>query len=558
MRRFFLCILVPCLLTSLGTPGFSEKPLRLFFEKDTTANPIQTKQYTVKDGDCLVNILNKNGYTTAEIHRLLPTIQQNNPHIRNLDKLLPGQRLYIPKPQVQATRKKDLKQKQKNPEFESRIQKPYIVRSGDTAISMMQQHGIPRNLIFTKYMSLFRELNPDIPDMNNIREGQNVILPLPQPSDLEFSGNASNASTESVAASDIPGNATFVDGSGGPRGSGMGWNASTLAQFASTIPLLTTPSSIPTMDASALTMTRPSEDGVKPEDIRQPTTGLAYVRGILKEMRFDFAPGDEELYPLPSGEWLQIKLDETPIVTTPWGDKVILCPTPKNSEWIDKANRLGMLVCPVGPDWSLPDTLKTLAQKFPEQIRIWNQGQDLSLSRNGLGLTVRTAHTVVIQHRGEKMVHALWGRQGQDERALPQGLPEVLQDMRVKVIETDPFNEVTRLPTRPRQSIYVPVADRTELIRALDPDNPEELFGPTLPENLDALLRLLKSKDMLREGFASLTWSGGMDRHIALQVPAWIVGPASRKTILLDRRFADEYLVSLLAHEGYSCFILPD
>jgi hypothetical protein len=104
----------------------------------------------------------------------------------------------------------------------------------------------------------------------------------------------------------------------------------------------------------------------------------------------------------------------------------------------------------------------------------------------------------------------------------------------------------------------VPTADRMELIRALKPDNPEELFGPTLPEDLNALLRLLKSKEMLREGFANLDWSGGMNRRIALQVPAWIIEPASRRVILLDRRFADEYLVSLLAHEGYSCFVLPD
>lgn len=289
-----------------------------------------------------------------------------------------------------------------------------------------------------------------------------------------------------------------------------------------------------------------------------PTTGLPYIQNILKEMRFSFAPGDEELYPLPNDGWLQVKLKETPLLTTPWGERVLLCPVPKNSEWIAKANKLNMQVCSISADWSLPGILAKLAEKFPDQIRIWDPGTDLSLSRNGLGITLRSPNMAIIQYRGQKMVYALWGRQIPDERALPQDLPEVLGDMQIKVIETDQFNDVCRLPTRPKQSIFVPVAERTELIRALAPDDPEQLFGPTLPQDLNELLRLLKSKDKLRQGFASLDWSGGSNRHIALQVPAWIIEPISRKVILLDKKFADEYLVSLLTHAGYTCFVLPD
>ncbi|NCD25704.1 MAG: LysM peptidoglycan-binding domain-containing protein [Deltaproteobacteria bacterium] len=557
MRRFFLCILVPCILTSLATPGFSEKTLRLFFEKDTTANPLQTKKYTVKDGDWLFNILTKNGYSNEEIHRLLPAIQQSNPHIQNLDRLLPGQKLYIPKPQALKKTKTEKKPKQEKSETSSRIQKPYVVRSGDTVISIMQQQGIPRQLVFSKYMSLFQQLNPDVPDINNLREGQNIFLPLPNPADIGLSGNASNATPESFFSANFPGNATSKNAFDSLNGPGTAWDTSMLAQLASITPLLTNPSPLASMGGQA-PASGAGDTNTIPTETRQPTTGLPYVRGIFKEMRFAFAPGDEELYPLPDGGWLQVKLEETPLMTTPWGEKVILCPIPKNSEWIAKANRLGMHVCSVAPDWSLPDIIKTLTKKFPEKIRLWNPGQDLSLSRNGLGLTIKMPHTVIIQHRGQKMVHALWGRQAQDDRALPQGLPEVLRDMGVKVIETDQFNEVTRLPTQPRQSVYIPVAEHRELIRALDPDNPQEFFGPSLPEDLDGLLRLLKSRDQLHQGFANLAWSGGADRRIALQVPAWIVGPPSGKTILLDRRFADEYLISLLAHEGYTCFVLPD
>lgn len=557
MRRFFLFILVPCLLTSLGTPGFSEKPLRLFFEKDTTSNQVESKQYKVKDGDYLFKILLKHGYTNEEIYKILPSIQQNNPHIPDMDRLLPGQNLYIPRPQSkQNIKNPESNQKKEQSDSKSSIQKPYIVRSGDTLVSMLHQQGIPGNLIFSKYMQIFQEQNPGIRDINDIREGQNVILPVPSElHDAKGSAAETNASTATDQANSTP--------FGALTGPSTDTGTSMLAQIGKFLPLSATPapnapplvdstqSAAPVNDVDARNETNMEEN-------RTPLTGFPYVKNVLGEMRFTFASGDEELYPLPDNGWLQVKLNETPLLTTPWGEKIILCPAPKNSEWIDKAKRLNMRICSVSADWSLPDVLDRLAATFPEQIRIWEAGQDLALSRNSLGLTVKAPSMVIIQHRGQKMIHALWGRHNPDERPLPQGLPEVLQDMRVKIIEMDQFNEITRLPSRPRQSIYVPVADRTELIRALNPDNPEELFGPTLPEDLNALLRLLKSKNMLREGFANLDWSGGMNRRIALQVPAWIIGPASRKVILLDRRFADEYLVSLLAHEGYSSFVLPD
>ncbi len=559
MRRFFLFILVQCLLTSLATPGFSEKPLRLFFEKDTTATQVQSKQYTVKDGDFLFKILLEHGYSNAEIYKLLPSIQQSNPQIQDINRLLPGQNLYIPNlKSKQDSKKSESLPKKEQLNSKSSIQKPYIVRTGDTLISMLQQQGIPRNLIFSKYVRVFHEQNPNVRDLDDIRAGQSVILPVPLPSELLDSTNSTPGAGVSPGTGQA--NATSFGVVTGPSSDA---DPSLLAQIGKFLPL---PAAIAPNAPSVLDSARSgaSDDGIggknetSAEESRVAITGFPYVKNVLEEMRFAFIPGDEELYPLPGDGWLQIKLSETPLLTTPWGEKVVLCPVPKNSEWIAKANRLRMRVCSISTDWSLPDILDRLAATFPEQIRIWTPGQDLTLSRNGLGLTITAPNMIVLEHRGQKMVHALWGRQNPDERPLPQGLPEVLRDMRVKIIEMDQFNEITRLPSRPRQSVYVPTADRTELIRALNPNNPEELFGPTLPEDLNALLRLLKSKEMLREGFANLSWSGGANRRIALQVPAWIIEPAARKVILLDRRFADEYLVSLLAHEGYSCFVLPD
>jgi hypothetical protein len=92
----------------------------------------------------------------------------------------------------------------------------------------------------------------------------------------------------------------------------------------------------------------------------------------------------------------------------------------------------------------------------------------------------------------------------------------------------------------------------------MNPKNPEELFGQTLPDNLNALLQLLRDKNLLHQGMVQASWVGGAQNRIAVQVPAWTVSESENKIALLDRRFADPYLVSVLAHEGYTCFVLPD
>jgi hypothetical protein len=97
-----------------------------------------------------------------------------------------------------------------------------------------------------------------------------------------------------------------------------------------------------------------------------------------------------------------------------------------------------------------------------------------------------------------------------------------------------------------------------DLIRAINPPDPEAYFGQSLPADLNTLFQELRSKGHLQQGMAHASWSGGLGSRIALEVPAWIVSGGASRIILLDRRFADPYLVSVLSREGYTCFVLPD
>jgi len=291
---------------------------------------------------------------------------------------------------------------------------------------------------------------------------------------------------------------------------------------------------------------------------RTPRTGLSLVRMVLEQMRFKFVPGDESMYPLPGSQWLIVKMQETPMVEAPWGEKILFCPVPKNADWIQGANKLGMKVCTISPRWDLQEVLEKLATSFPRHFRLWSGGQDLVLSHNGVGVTLQSPQIAIMERDGQKRIHQVWTRQNPDSAPLPQGLHEVLEAAQVKLIELDAYNELSRLPTRPRESIYVPVATHMELIRAMNPSDPEQTFGRTMPDSLGSLLQLLRDKELLQQGMVQAAWSSGLQNRIAVQVPAWKVSGGTAKIVILDRRFSDPYLVSVLSHEGYTCFVLPD
>lgn len=587
MRRAVLLILGLCFLTSITRPAFSEKPLRLFFEKNIGVEAEPGQEHTVRQGEWLFKILQDKGYSGTQIQQLMPGIQALNPHIPNLSHLKPGQVIRIPEGIAAAPPAPPRPSQDTPPEtYEKRA---YVVQTGDTLVEILQHQGVPASLIFGKYMDLFLELNPSVPDTNTLRAGQEIILPVlkggtapatapaetppPQePKQAEEAPEPAPAPAKPVTIVAVPVSPdtrieAVTDQTGTPR-QGLPGAASSAAAGPAVPQAAPAPEPAPSQfpesrpqeparpeaadtDASAANATGPAET-------RMPQTGLPFIKTVLKEMRFAFMPGDESMFPLPGSGWLHVKLFETPLVEAPWGDKILFCPVPKSADWIANANKLGMKVCTVSPRWSLQEVLEKVAQTFPGHFRLWSAERDLVLTRSGVGLTLQSPQMAIVDMNGKKTVNMVWSRQTPNESPLPQGLHEVLDEAQVKVIELDAYNELSRLPARPRDSIYVPVATHMDLIRAINPADPEAYFGQSLPSDLSALLQLLRSKDNLQQGMAGASWASGPGTRIGIQVPAWNVSGGASRVILLDRRFADPYLVSVLSREGYSCFVLPD
>lgn len=554
MRRFVLLILGLCFLTSITRPGFSEKPLRLFFEKNISVADDTGEQHTVQQGEWLFKILSSRGYSGAQIQQLLPEIQAMNPHIPDLDRLLPGQVIRIPEGVAAAPPQPQPPRPSTDVPKDSYDTRAYVVQSGDTLVEILQKQGVPTKLIFGKYMDLFLELNPTIPDTNTLRSGQEIVLPVVKDGTISAPAPEKEPGTRPQPA----GPATAPDKPVRVVEVTPGARVQTSPAPQALQPAMSRTPAIPDKPGAGPDAAKTASNATTAAETRTPRTGLPFIRTVLSEMRFRFMPGDESMFPLPGSGWLHVKMFETPLVETPWGARILFCPVPKSAEWIEGANRLGMKVCTVSPNWSLQEVLEKTAAAFPGEFRLWRAGRDMVLTRGGIGLTLQAPQMALVEQDGKKTVNLVWARQTPGEAQLPQGLHEVLEEARVNVIELDAFNELSRLPTRPRESIYVPVATHMDLIRAINPPDPEAYFGPSLPADLNTLFQELRSKGHLQQGMAHASWSGGLGSRIALEVPAWIVSGGASRIILLDRRFADPYLVSVLSHEGYMCFVLPD
>lgn len=551
-------VLILGLLAITTQPVLAKQPLRLFFEKNIQVETSPAEEYTVQEGDWLYKILQVKGYSGSQIQESLPAIQALNPHIPDINRLKPGQVIHIPDalPAANVTRNTA-------PVPPGSYEKvPYVIRPGDTLVQVLQAQGVPTRLIFGKYLNLFLELNPDVPDTNTLRAGQEVVLPVLKAEEAPPAVVQAPVTSAEIPAGPEPLRAPRTEGPFSMLPEAPAPTLTAPAAPTSTPPPVpraeappAPPVPLPSTPAQA---DKATANATKPDDAKHPRAGLPLVRAVLEEMRFRFTPGDESMFPLPRSGWLHVRLQETPLVETPWGGRALLCPMPKSTEWITGAGQLGMRVCVVSSHWSLRDVLEKLAAAFPDRFRLWETGRDLVLTHDGISVTLQSPQLVISERGGKKSVYMVWARQSADEPALPQGLHEVLEAAQVKVIELDAMNEFSRLPTRPRESIYVPVATHLDIVRVMNPDNPEALFGQTLPDNLNSLLQLLRDKELLHRGMAQASWFGGARNRITLQVPAWTVSGTASRIALLDRRFADPYLVSVLAHEGYSCFILPD
>jgi len=157
--RFFWIVLL-----LLAWPAVSlwaaEGTVHLTFQKAVPGN--DNKQvYVIKSGDSVVRILRKLGWGASR-YRL---IRQLNPHITDLNRIYPGQKLILTRPGEQGGA--------------SEVSN-YTTKEGDsiTRIIISELHTDPSEAV--GILRLIKQLNPEITDFNKIYPGQIIRIPRGQ------------------------------------------------------------------------------------------------------------------------------------------------------------------------------------------------------------------------------------------------------------------------------------------------------------------------------------------------------------------------------------------
>jgi len=180
---FVFIIFIPSRSTNARKYG----PYKRFVIKSYMGKDILCSHYIVRKGDHLWRILRLKGCLAREdFPRFIKMLKDLNPHIQQLERIYPNQRIIIPLKEIADDRFFDEGTRPRTitiPILPDIFYFQYEVSPGDTVIKVLaNQYGIPPNKITYDDLENFKRLNPGIRNINKIYPHQRIRIPVPIPS----------------------------------------------------------------------------------------------------------------------------------------------------------------------------------------------------------------------------------------------------------------------------------------------------------------------------------------------------------------------------------------
>ena len=166
----------------------AEGTARLSFQKTVRAGD-NVQAYTIKKGDTVTHIIRRMG-TTAPTYDVLKNL---NPHIADLDKIYPGQKLILAQGKEQTTGG-NASQKFRN----------YTTQKGDTLTRILRNELNAKPADMAGILRDLKQLNPEMANINKIFPGQILRLPLGGEAVAEQANAPGSAPSSAAAASPAP------------------------------------------------------------------------------------------------------------------------------------------------------------------------------------------------------------------------------------------------------------------------------------------------------------------------------------------------------------------
>ncbi len=165
-RKITMCLVFSLLLAFSA----SAKNITLVKHAKRQKN-LDTVIYTVKNNDTLWKIfMNLFDAKPEDLPYLYNRFRTLNPSIKDLDHIVAGQKLVIPKPN-RTSRRKSYEIKPVDYDL-------YVIKEGQHLASILREiYGLPDRVIFDSYLKMVKELNPGIKDLDHLYPGQKIKIP---------------------------------------------------------------------------------------------------------------------------------------------------------------------------------------------------------------------------------------------------------------------------------------------------------------------------------------------------------------------------------------------
>jgi LysM repeat protein len=527
------------LLAGPQTATLFGSPPRLVFDKEIPLKQEQgTFTYKVRKGEYIYSILRSLKVSESNLPRMARKVKKLNPHIENPNRIDPGQTLHLPE-SLKSERGGRNRTKAAASSPPSRPATPgrepgpittvtHRVRPGESVAAILRQEaGLGNDRIFFEYVNIFRKLNPQISNVNNLEVGQVVTVPVP------------------AEKSDVPGT-----GDGGPD-AGSVRIAARHAQANAT------------QRQRSATDSRPKPKRIpKPRKPSPHAGNKAMALAMLKKMGFRFAPGREVLYPFGQSQWIQINLDRMPLANPPWGGSSVIFIPESLTFKIDvgELEQAGLTVCRVDRTWSPDSVFERLEQASGKKLLFWDKDHDLILSGEQNVLELKTDYQLVVKS-GEGKEYYLFHTAGEEATPPSKFLLGYLERKNVHLYVMRPSQRGRpRFLSRKRPSeenLYTPTISASGSWQDLRPCLGKAVRGlqPESPHFQD-VFRAMREKGVAERTSLRMQWLSGSPHSITLTLPVIKVKGANETAYILTPKQADPYLVSLISMKGYTCYVL--
>jgi len=162
-------------------PLLAATPYKTYVVKRYKHWGILCDPYTVQRGDYIRELLRRRGcIVERDLARFTAILKDLNPHVRNVDKIYPGQQILIPLKQMEPQEGGAVTDDRlvTIPFLPDILYSTYTVKPGDYVAKVAaDHHGLGMDQIPDGYLTTVKQLNPGIKNLNRIYPGQNIRIP---------------------------------------------------------------------------------------------------------------------------------------------------------------------------------------------------------------------------------------------------------------------------------------------------------------------------------------------------------------------------------------------